>query len=460
VKNTLRRRHLKKFDTIVVGGGTAGSVAAKTLASAGLNVCLVDRKEKESIGKKVCGDAIGKHHFDNLGLSYPEGEELERDVVGIKVYSPDLETVFRLVGEGLPGFMVNRYVFGQRLLKDALDVGVELLDSVHVSRPIIEDGHVVGVSAKNTVTNSKIELRSEVTVDASGVTGVLRRKLPTEMGIDREVSREDQGICYREIRELREEMGEPDFCEIYLDPEVTPGGYVWIFPEGGTRVNVGLGVAGVGNYPSPKRQLYKHVLSRPMFGSSKVVQGGGGIVPIRRPLDSLVGNGIVVIGDASCQANPIHGGGIGPSMTGGRIAGEVVAEALETGGPSLERLWPINVLYMRNYGAKQAGLEIFRLFLQGLTKEDLDYGMQYRLIKEDDVIVAGQDGDVYLNVTEATRRVFRGLGRFSFLRKLYNMARMSKRAKALYRVYPDAPEGISDWKAKVQELFEEARKAF
>ena len=460
MKNTPRKQPLQKFDTIVVGGGTAGCVAAKTLASAGLNVCLVDRKEKESIGKKVCGDAIGKHHFDNLGLSYPKGEELERDVVGIKVYSPDLETVFRLVGEGLPGFMINRYHFGQRLLKEALDMGVKLLDSVHVLQPIIEDGYVVGVSAKNTVTNSKIELRSEVTVDAGGVTGVLRSKLPAELRIDRKVSREDQGICYREIRELREEMGEPDFCEIYLDPEAAPGGYCWIFPEGGTRVNVGLGVARVGGYPSPKRQLYKHVLSRPMFGSSKVVHGGGGIVPTRRPLNSLVGNGIVVIGDASCQVNPIHGGGMGPSMTGGKIAGEVIAEALETGGPALERLWPINVRYMRDYGAKQAGLDIFRLFLQGLTSEDLNYGMRYRLIKEDDVIVAGLDGDVHLNVTEASRRIFRGLGRFSFLRKLYNMARMSKRVKALYREYPDSPDGISDWRAEVQDAFEEAKKAF
>ncbi len=151
---------------------------------------------------------------------------------------------------------------------------------------------------------------------------------------------------------------------------------------------------------------------------------------------------------------------MGPSMMGGKIAGEIIAKALERGDPALGRLWPINVEYMRSYGAKQAGLDIFRLFLQGLTDEDLNYGMRYRLIKEDDVIVAGLDGDVHLNVTEVTRRVFRGLGRLSFLRKLYNMARLSKRVKALYREYPDSPEGISSWKVKVQESFEEAKKLF
>ena len=71
-------------------------------------------------------------------------------------------------------------------------------------------------------------------------------------------------------------------------------------------------------------------------------------MPTRRPLDSLVGNGIVVIGDASCQVNPIHGGGMGPSMVGGKIAGEVIAGALEKGEPSLERLRMVNVRYMRD----------------------------------------------------------------------------------------------------------------
>ena len=60
----------------VVGAGTAGCMTAKTAAKAGLKVCLLDSKEREKIGKKVCGDAVGKHHFDELGLTAPKGEEL------------------------------------------------------------------------------------------------------------------------------------------------------------------------------------------------------------------------------------------------------------------------------------------------------------------------------------------------------------------------------------------------
>ena len=449
-----------KFDAIVVGAGTGGSITAKTLTSMGLKVCLIDLKDKKTIGNKVCGDAIGKHHFDNLGIPCPKGEELEQVINGIKVFSPDLQTVFRLSEEKLPGFMINRYLFGQRLLNDAVDAGAILFDSTYVSEPIIKDGYVKGVLAKDIKTGSKLEIKSEVTIDASGVSAVVRSKLPPEIRIDTVVKKEDQIVCYREIRELKKVMDEPDFCQIYLDLESAPGGYYWIFSEGGNRVNVGLGVVESEGHPNPKNQLYERVLSGPLFKSSDLIHGGGGIVPTRRPLDSLVGNGIVVIGDSACCVNPIHGGGMGPSMTAGKIAGEVITKALEASEPTLERLWPINVQYMRSYGAKQAGLDVFRLFLQGLTNDDLNYGMRYRLIKEDDVIVAGLDGDVNLDITDATRRVFIGLGRFMFLRKLYYMAKLSKKAKALYRHYPNSPEDISDWKVEVQEVFKRIYRVF
>ena len=78
-----------KYDVIVVGAGTAGCLAAKTVAEAGLKVCLVERKRREEIGEKVCGDALGEHHLKTLGLEKPQGGELEKRIEGIKIFSPD-----------------------------------------------------------------------------------------------------------------------------------------------------------------------------------------------------------------------------------------------------------------------------------------------------------------------------------------------------------------------------------
>jgi choline dehydrogenase-like flavoprotein len=91
---------LEKFDVIVVGAGTAGCLAAKTIAEAGLKVCLVERKRKEEIGEKVCGDALGEHHLKALGLEKPQSGELEKRIEGIQIYSPDQNTIFTIWAVG------------------------------------------------------------------------------------------------------------------------------------------------------------------------------------------------------------------------------------------------------------------------------------------------------------------------------------------------------------------------
>ncbi len=450
---------MERFDVVIVGAGTGGCTAAKTAASAGLNVCLIDCKSEREIGNKVCGDAIGRHHFDTLGLKYPSGDELERKILGVKVYSPDTHSIFRVVGEGLHGFIVNRHSFGQRLLKEALDANVTLIDNTFVSKPIINGGFVRGVEAINVKSGEKIRVESEAVIDASGMSAAIRSKLPPESGIETNVDKTDLIACYREIRRLKSELEDGDFCRIYLNLEVAPGGYYWIFPERGEKVNVGLGVIATPESPNPKRQLYKYVLSSPLFEDSILIHKGGGLVPTRRPLSSIVWNGVIFIGDAACHVNPIHGGGMGPSMIGGRIAGETLTEAMEKGDLGVESLWNANVRYMSSYGAKQAGLDVFRIFLQGLDNEDLNYGMKYRLLREEDVLHVSMGEDVKLNITEATRRVFVGFGKLPLLKKLIKMVSISREVKSLYKDYPKEPRDFPSWKEKVKQIFENAKRS-
>jgi len=450
---------LKKFDVIVVGAGTAGCMAAKTAAKAGLEVGLIDRKVREKIGEKICGDAIGKHHFDTLGLKHPSGEELQSRIAGIKIYSPDMETVFQIESEMLYGFIVNRLLFGQRLLNLAVDAGATLLDSTQVIEPILKDNAVIGVLTRDIRTETKTQLQSKVVVDASGFSAVLRKKLPPEIGVDIEVNNEDVEACYREIRQLKGRVTNPDFCEIYLDQNTAPGGYYWIFPEGETRTNVGLGVCMAKVFPKPKNQLYTKVLSKSLFKGSTLITGGAWYVPTRRPLDCMVGNGIVLVGDSACQVNPIHGGGMGPSMMGGMFAGEVIVEALERGDVTREGLWLYNVRYMQSYGAKQAGLDVFRLFLlQGVSNEEISYGMKYQLITEEDLVKTSMGENVRLNVTDAALRALKGLGKLSMLRRLRNAAKLMREIKALYRNYPESPKDFEEWKKKTYDLITTARR--
>ncbi len=448
---------MEKYDAIVVGAGTAGCLAAKTIAESGLTVCLIEKKKREDIGEKICGDALGEHHLKTLGLEKPTGGELEAKIDGIKIFSPDENTVFTIADKDFIGYLLNRRLFGQWLLKKATDKGAILQDNMNFRSPIIEKGAVVGITAKNMVTGKVSEMRSKVVVDASGYFGMVRKQLPPQMGIDRDIANQDVEACYREIRQLKQENENTNFCEIYLNQKASPGGYIWIFPKGGARVNVGLGICMRGNYPNPKEQLYNTVFKKPIFEGSLVLTGGSWFDPVRRPLDNMVSNGVMLVGDAASLVNPIHGGGIGPSMLSGYFGGQQIVEALSKGEPTKEALWGYNKKYIETYGKKQGTLDIFKMFLLSCSDEDLNYGMNEKLMTEDDVLKAGMGDDFHLNITETAKRVFRGLRRVGFLNRLRLTVMMMKGLRAHYNTYPTSPEGFEPWRLQTVKLIEEAR---
>ena len=181
---------MEKYDVIVVGAGTAGCLAAKTLAEKGLKTCLLENKNKELIGDKICGDALGEHHLKTLGLEKPRGGELETRIEGIRIFSPNEETVFTIAHEDFVGYLLNRKLFGQWLLRKAIDKGVTLLDSTKFLNPVIKNGFVSGAIIKSS-DGSRIKLESEVVVDASGFLGMVRRKLPETMNIEPIIENDD-----------------------------------------------------------------------------------------------------------------------------------------------------------------------------------------------------------------------------------------------------------------------------
>ena len=297
---------LQKYDAIIVGAGSAGTLAAKTIAKAGLTTLMIDSKRRDRIGNKICGDAIGEHHLLKLGLKNPNNGAFEHKVKGLKIYSPNQETVFTFTRPDFMGYILNRHLFGQWLLENALDSGSDLLDSTMFMNPIIEHGAIRGIRAKDRQGNL-ISIRSKVVVDASGYYGVVRNKLSPEMGFEGKLEKEDVDVCYREIRQLEHEMDDTDYCHLYLNQNDSPGGYSWIFPRKNGQVNAGLGV-NLQEHINPRKRFYKTLVSLPMFKNSSIIHKGGGLEPTRRPLDRLVGNGLVLVGDAASLVNPINGG--------------------------------------------------------------------------------------------------------------------------------------------------------
>ncbi|NPA85454.1 MAG: NAD(P)/FAD-dependent oxidoreductase [Crenarchaeota archaeon] len=438
------------YDAIVVGAGTTGLVAAKFLAEAGYRTLVVDLKDEKEVGDKVCGDAISKEYFEKIPIGYPPEEATEGRIAGAKLYSPDEQTVWTVPGEG---YMLNRKKFGEWLYSLAKEAGAEFSFNTRALGPVVKDGKVVGVTVRK---GGKVStLRARLVVDASGVAHVVRRALPKGWPVAEPLDMKDTAVAYREIRIIKEPLGDDEHIRIYVSQEKAPGGYWWLFPyRGGRKVNLGLGVQGGVGHKDPMWYFHKYLA--PRF-PGEVLHAGGGVVPTRRPLDTMVAHGFAAAGDAAYQVNPIHGGGIGSGMLGAYLLAKNAVRALEE-EPTEESLWKYNVDFMDAYGAKQAALDVFRLFLQSLSDDEINYGMRNKIIKEEDLLKASLEGELRISASDKLARVIKALGKPSLLAKLKVIADYMKEIKEMYKNYPQSPAEFEEWRKRVRELFESYKK--
>jgi flavin-dependent dehydrogenase len=241
----------------------------------------------------------------------------------------------------------------------------------------------------------------------------------------------NEGVVKRLEKELKEAGA--DKFSISLD-----------FPEGGGRVNFGLGVAMV-RLPESEESVLQTCSTTIYDQGFNSCQGRKLVRAYQRPLDCMTGNGIVLVGDSACQVNPIHGGGIGPSMMGGSLAGRTIVKAIEEDDVSREGLWQYNVDYMKGYGPSRQDWTFFRLFLlKSIGNEEINYGMKYKLITEDDLLKVSEGQNLKLRISDKTRRAFYGLGKVPMLTRLAYAASMLKKMKAHYFEYPSSPNGFEN----------------
>ena len=446
-----------EYDVVIAGLGPAGASLAYFLRNSGLRVVGLDMVGPENVWGKPCGDAVGKSHFDETGLPYPEGDALKQVVEGIDIVSPSKDLTIRVVG---PGFIIDRNKYGMRLLREASAKGVDIYLNTRVVSPKLESGKLVGVKAVGK-DGEELLFKGKVVVDATGNSGLLRRQLPKEWPVNEPLDPKDSNIAYREIRELTYEIEEPSILKIYIDQETSPGGYWWFFPEGKRVANIGLGVQGGMGYPSPNTIFYEKLAKLPQVSSSsRIIVAGGSRVPTRRPANTLVWDNFIGIGDNGYTVNPVHGGGMGYAFVAAYHAAKVIREAAERNDFSARALWPLNLAYIRSIGKRQASLDIFRIFLQRLSNDDIEYGLRHGVMNAEQIYETSTTGELKANlgVIDKVVLALKLLGRPSLLSKLALVAEYMKRAAKLYENYPISPEGLSQWVSAVNGLYEEYKQ--
>ncbi|MBY9019679.1 MAG: geranylgeranyl reductase family protein [Candidatus Lokiarchaeota archaeon] len=448
------------FDVIVVGAGTGGSIAARFVAEKGLKVCLIDRKDKKDIGNKICGDAVGTEIFDFLNINHPKNEEFSCRIKGAKLYSPDQKKCIDLIDPKQAGYIINRLEFGQRLLNEAIDSGVDQFLDKTLALDLLYDKNIVnGVKVKLN-NGDKVELHSKILIDASGFYSPLRKKVRSTL-VENEISKDDSILCYREIVNFSPhdlKIKDPDYITIILNQDKAPGGYIWYFPKNESSVNIGLGT--YMNNKGKVKSLYRHYVFNEFIKTStfKIESSGGGVVPVRRPIWSCADDGIMFIGDAACQVNPLHGGGIDPSMRGGFYAAKAAADAFEKEDFSIRAIWNYNYNIMTSFGAEFASLDLLRMTLQVLSNEDLNFALRQDLLSGEEILEISSTGEFELPILSMVDKAFKGISRPNLLLDLnYLRIRMNEISK-LYKNFPMNINQFDDWKNRAIQIYGKIKK--
>ncbi len=450
----------QSFDVIVVGAGTGGAIAARFAAKNGLDVCLLDTKPRDQIGNKICGDAVGNEIFGLLKINHPRNEELSCHIKGAKLYSPNLKKCLSVIDPKQTGYIVNRLEFGQRLLNEAVDAGItQFLDKTMALDLIYENGTVAGLKVK-LENGEKTNFKAKIVIDASGFYSPLRKQVKSSL-IEKTLSKEDSIICYREIVEFSPQdlkVEDPEYITIILDQEKAPGGYIWYFPKNESSVNIGLGA--FMDIKGKVKELYtKNVFQKYIKTSKyKILSTGGGVVPVRRPLWSCAANGIILIGDSACQVNPLHGGGIDPSMRAGFYAANSATSAIEKSDYSINELWGYNHRVMTSFGAEFAALDLLRIVLQTLSNDDLNFGLERDLLSGEEIIEISSKGGLNLSLVNMAVKVIKGFSRPNLLLDLNFLRIKMNEISKLYKNFPERLNSFPAWKEKVIGIYDKINK--
>jgi digeranylgeranylglycerophospholipid reductase len=467
------------YDVIIAGGGMAGLITAASIgyhSKQNARVLVVDRNPESEAGKKTnngwtCGDATSKRSLDylaeHIGIRY-ESPELEHPVKGVYVYSPDRKSKVLFEGEG---YLFNRKLTPQRQVRDARKFGVELMFGTTAERLVAEDGYVRGVTGRRS-DGSPFKATARMVVDATGSSSVLRRFLPIDSKIEKEIDMDDvvgtgRYILEFDSAEQDETYFSPDYCIIHLDQFIAPAGYAWVFPKGQNKVNIGLGVSKSGLARRNKMfglndnlqsLIDRYLNDNPVIKNARQPSGPGDSgntkgnwqVPVRRHNDCMVANGYAVVGDAAWMPRPIDAGGISPSIYGGTILGKVVAQALEANDTSEAALWKYNVEYMRTHGYPMASFEVLRRYLQTVTNSQINYGMKHFLSEEDVAAITERKHPEFKRARFMNPVMwFRVLRQLSLARGLRYTVRKSAVLVDVNLSYPESPTGFQDWKKRL-----------
>ncbi len=308
------------YDVIVIGGGPAGAIAARTTAQAGLATLLLEKRQE--MGSPVrCGEAVGRDTLARFIPLDPRWIAAEIDTFSLSNVQGDC-VVLPPLEETL---VLERKLFDRELVHTARQAGADVMVKARATGLLRDDQGVAGVSV--VVQGEPCDVSARIVIGADGTEAQSTRWA----GLTGNPPLRDY---FSAVQYLLSGVDiPPRICQYHLGESLAPGGYAWVFPKGEDKANVGLVTAADSHAAVPALAMLDTFVAAHFPQASPLAQIVGGI-HVTNTLSRMVTDGYMAVGDAAHQADPLTGGGITNGMHGGLFAGEVAIAAVRAGDVS------------------------------------------------------------------------------------------------------------------------------
>ena len=304
------------FDVVVVGGGPAGSSAARMVAENGCTVALIE-KEKEIAETVRTSGVTWISDIKKFGIP----EDCYNPIKKFSFCSPKNSVVIEdKIAKAAVLNVRKTYKF---LAKRAEDSGSQVFVSTNVSEVLQDsDGDCTGVIAKSG--EKHIQFNGKVIIDASGFASVVAK----ELGYVKQWKKFGVGAEF----EVKTEKLEYDNWWLMVGQEYSPAGYAWIFPTSKNTARIGVGVGKPDSDVDPTVRLNELIDNKtgPIsdLGQIEKIEFHYGLIPNEGLSRKTVYNNVILVGDSAGQANPLVLEGIRYAIRFGEVAGRVAADAI------------------------------------------------------------------------------------------------------------------------------------
>jgi digeranylgeranylglycerophospholipid reductase len=321
---------MERYDVVIAGAGPAGAQCARDLAAREYDVLVLETEPEAEFPGRSNKSTGGSFPSMMASFGIPD------DVVMQFTDSVVIESPNDHVVQDQPGVVLEFSGFKQFLVDDGRERGAEYRFGSRVSKPITEDGEIVGVRY-----DGDEEVYGDIMIDATGPSAPLAKALDV---VDLKRGNQAIGVEYEFENVNLNPEGYADLRDammLRLDHDIAPGGYSWIFHTGGDNAKVGLCYIQNDIHTDRAKEGYTiedyldyWVESDPRFAdaekiASKQHRGSAHI----QPPDSLSTDRFMAIGDTVPTIDPLWGEGIHKGMKSARAAAVTADECLTPDTP-------------------------------------------------------------------------------------------------------------------------------